>query len=919
MLSRCDFVDFFAAINGGNRPFAWQQRLLDHVLSSGQWPDEINAPTGAGKSSVVDIHVFANALYAVGQGPRVPRRLAVVVNRRALVDHHYLHAHHIADALAGTDRGLLAEVASALSGLTEGRSPALELASIRGGVRFDREWLRDPRACAVIAATPDMWGSRVLFSAYGTSRRARPREAGLLAMDAVVVLDEAHLNQQVAATARDVECLTRSSSTSLGVPSLQVVSTTATPSSEQIGDRVTIGVTLDDIYGPDADAVLVERLTRPKPVNYHASPHAPLRGKASPAYVSELASLAMALRSQVPADSPAARTVGCIVNHVDTAARVADHLRKSLAAAGEEGEVVCWVGRMRPMDLEQARARHPGLFSVKGDRSVAFLVTTQTAEVGIDLDLAGLVTELAPSSALAQRGGRVNRLGVRPSAHVVVVGPTNDAIGDRKPYDGADLRAAYEWVQRLMGARDVEEGQPAGQPPLGMAPIRLTGNLTPPAATPRRPVFTRVTPADAARLAETSQPPFAEPDLAFWLRDDLAAEVGGASLVVRAPLPEADLSALALIRATMPDPAEMFPAAVYDCQAAIERILRSEREGRARAFLVRGEELTLITEAEAETFRARPGDVFVIDDGHPLTLTGVVVTDPAVPAEAVETAWGAPRTEVWFAPEHSEAVGVLGDIWAARESDDDPSTQQALADAAAGLAGYPAQVTLAPDALWEDQVPPWVVLQPVAALLTDGSLRQEWSPGGHAVLLDDHSAAVGARAAQMAAGVGLRTELQDAVCRAGLLHDAGKADVRFQRERLGWRGGLLLAKSGGVTAQTARRRRGLGLLPGLWRHEQLSAAVAHGESDLGAERELVIRLVGTSHGHGRPFFPHGADALIGEGDCLASRTSIAELFTNGSGWSDILDSTHRRFGVWGCAYLEAILRAADCQVSQEGS
>src|SRR5665811_779847 len=43
----------------------------------------------------------------------------------------------------------------------------LMVVSLRGGVRPAAEWLDDPRACAVIAATPDMWGSRLLFRGYG--------------------------------------------------------------------------------------------------------------------------------------------------------------------------------------------------------------------------------------------------------------------------------------------------------------------------------------------------------------------------------------------------------------------------------------------------------------------------------------------------------------------------------------------------------------------------------------------------------------------------------------------------------------------------------------------------------------------------------------------------------------------------------
>ena len=41
------------------------------------------------------------------------------------------------------------------------------------------------------------------------------------------------------------------------------------------------------------------------------------------------------------------------------------------------------------------------------------------------------------------------------------------------------------------------------------------------------------------------------------------------------------------------------------------------------------------------------------------------------------------------------------------------------------------------------------------------------------------------------------------------------------------------------------------------------------------------------------------------------------LFDEG-GWDELIEITQVRYGVWGCAYLEALLRAADCQVSGEG-
>ena len=66
MIEIGEFSDFFEAVHGpGSRPFSWQSDLLEHLVDTGCWPEQIAAPTGAGKSSVVEVHVFATALSAV--------------------------------------------------------------------------------------------------------------------------------------------------------------------------------------------------------------------------------------------------------------------------------------------------------------------------------------------------------------------------------------------------------------------------------------------------------------------------------------------------------------------------------------------------------------------------------------------------------------------------------------------------------------------------------------------------------------------------------------------------------------------------------------------------------------------------------------------------------------------------------------
>ena len=124
-----------------------------------------------------------------------------------------------------------------------------------------------------------------------------------------------------------------------------------------------------------------------------------------------------------------------------------------------------------------------------------------------------------------------------------------------------------------------------------------------------------------------------------------------------------------------------------------------------------------------------------------------------------------------------------------------------------------------------------------------------------------------------------------------------------------------LAKSGVRDTRIRRRLRDGSGLPTRWRHEQLSVVRAWPAlSSLPQDRrELAARLIGTSHGHGRHGFPHTSGQLAEDAGDIA-----ATLYDEGL-WDELIERTHNRWGGWGCAYLEALLRAADGQVSGEGS
>ncbi|MGH3565331.1 MAG: hypothetical protein ACRDRH_04735 [Pseudonocardia sp.] len=132
---------------------------------------------------------------------------------------------------------------------------------------------------------------------------------------------------------------------------------------------------------------------------------------------------------------------------------------------------------------------------------------------------------------------------------------------------------------------------------------------------------------------------------------------------------------------------------------------------------------------------------------------------------------------------------------------------------------------------------------------------------------------------------------------------------------------LVMVGAAGTTAERARLNERRNGLPYRWRHEQRSVVDSwHAVHVAGAatDSRLVARLIGTSHGHGRSGFPHTAGELMPPESPTRVHDVAVELFDLG-GWDDLIEATQRCYGVWGCAYLEAVLRAADGQVSGEGS
>lgn len=897
-LSVADFDEYFAELNNGHRPFTWQVELLHHLVSTGRWPDQICAPTGSGKSSVVDVHVFANALHAVDAAPRVPRRLHTVVNRRGLVDNQYDRALFIQQRLRdqqGEDT-VLGRVAEALRSLRVGvqDGEAIAVSLLRGGLSSRQLPVSDPASCSVIAATPDMWGSRALFRGYGASRLARPRETALLTMDSALVVDEAHLNRQLLVTARRIREL-QNAEADTGVPTLQVVETTATPSTDETTFNV-IEVdpqNLDD----DRDEALRDRVFAPK--RLVLEPVAKWTGRpAAPAIVSAAKEHVLALHHA----QDAAGTIGCILNHVDSATRVAGELRKS----GLSVELL--VGRLRPADLAHMKQRKPGLLTTAGDDSVDVVVATQTLEVGVDVDFRSLVTELAPASSLAQRFGRVNRLGRYEDSSLVLLTPENASAikHSHPPYDGADLHNALTWLKAFPENTDLNPAALVDSP----APV----------TTPSRQLFQRVEQRDVELLAQTTEPRAFEPALELWLRDSLEQDIPTGGIVVRSPLPADDVAALELLKTVPPFDEEIFPSSMPTLRMIVDALVVEDRERvtlererpaiRRRVFAARAGEINQLTERDD----LRPGDILIVDPGLPFT-TELVATHTPRDTRPPEPA---PLPGVDIHLNNGSASRELHDLFvlAAETSPEELTEAWRETFSSEENLSVEASASLTIDAHHHRDAAAWIVVRHPESLAEDADALQEWSPSRQ-VFLEDHQSDVADRARTLADALGIPADLTRSVTQASLHHDDGKAEPRFQKMLGRAPGQAPLAKSRKRSHQHIRKAKAGSGLPLGWRHEQYSVLLLEAQRRSGSVDvdDLAVRIVGTSHGYGRDGFVHTGAQLTAPDD--QHRELAEELFTSGH-WDTLAQRVSRIYGNYAVAFLEFIERAADAQISGEG-
>lgn len=874
-------------------PLRWQTRLFDDWLSSGEIPARLDIPTGLGKTSVIAIWLIARS-----RGVKLPRRLVYVVDRRAVVDQATEVAEKLRDALK--HGGSAAHMRGGL-GLSEGRN--LAISTLRGQFADNREWQADPSAPAIIIGTVDMIGSRLLFEGYGVSRGMRPFHAGLLGADTLIALDEAHLVPPFERLIERIETGAdtfgpRSADDRALIPPLRLMSLSAT-SGEREGEVFRL---CDD----DQDEITRKRLMAPKALRFVAPTDGALETR-----IAEEA-------WQLSGEGKKAERVIVFCNSRETAEKVRDSIQKIAKGSGRTGaenieiETELLVGARRVKEREDAKGRLVELGYIAGGNVPAkpsFLIATAAGEVGVDLDADHLICDLVTYDRMVQRFGRVNRRGERSDTQVSVI--EEGMPLSRKPGAATALEKAridlYNRAQngkallsRLPAIGDRHDASPGALMLLkGQAgPEEISAASTP---LPLRPELNRAL-VDAWSMTSLEEHT-GRPEVAPWLRGWVDDEPQ-TTLIWRSHLPlmlGGDPFAAKDIEA-------FFEAAAFSTNEKLDTETWRVLEWLKKRVAV------YLNERTPEANKTQ--DVFGLVLSQAGDFRNVLRFSDFASADkkGLDRLWGQAERTISGAmlavsanlaglrdgmlDVNAEEPATCGD------TDEQFSTGFAVRIVSGVVGANEARVSfsrLIEESEDSDAASRWLIVE-------RGESQDGKALARTAQLLLEHQSWAKAAAQGITARLELRADIASAIEIAAHLHDEGKKASNWQRAfkaptTIGADGtALAYGKTKGPINQAVLGgyRHEFGSLP----YAQRDAEFQNISPDL---QDLVLHLIAAHHGGARPVIEtRGCED--GPPSVLQDRArDVALRFAR----------LQKRFGPWGLAWLETLVRSADQQASRQ--
>lgn len=979
MLTPSDFPQFFAAVHqdpngsGAPTPFPWQQALVERIYHHDDartaWPEIIDVPTGLGKTAVLDVAVFL----AAARPPSPYRRIFFVVDRRIVVDEAHDHAKRIATALDKPADPVTAAVAQALKQPGDDEGPVLEVARMRGGVTWDARWVDRPDRYAIVTGTVDQIGSRLLFRGYGVTAEARPIDAALVGTDSLIIVDEAHLAEPLLETINALRELDHGFATT--GPTIVRMSATHAPGEQRV-HTISAADEAHPVAGPRLRAPKTLHLVEARTTRAAAATAVPdalarlALALAGPdrvvGVVANTVDRARAVFERVRDKYDAVLLTGRSrpVDREYLLGQYYDRVKAGRAKAGGPFVLVATqtieVGADIDLDALVTESaplaslvQRLGRLNRRGRRDVALALVVHDTSVGEDDPVYG-PARAATWNWLKQRLGtdpvvysaRLNvdqlegGLDVSPLAlRILTVGHPPE-LRPRADYVPVLPRATLDaWVRTSPA--------PHPDPPIepflhGITDAQPSVRLVWRIGLPNSDVAwaaQRGMPEALSRLPTTAEEELEVPLVAVrrWLKNGRDTPlVSDQDAEAALPADESDAPPRAtryrdeqgrvlVLRVVSRDEASVIPA--EDIAPGDLIVVPVEYGGCDRFGWNPTSTESVVDVADLASRRERPA----LRIG-PHLHTVVAAYHPAL-ADGREVS----NLIDWAESQAKEAAGL--EAKPTKVGGGEPvSLDDLLTGLHKALGGGPT-LPLARNlekiiddrrqrriAVWDAGRPWYVEVTLSGRGFADDGAAHASSVSQRRVRLDRHQQAVATKAAEFARNLGL-DGLVECVELAALLHDEGKRDPRFQAmlwggdPRLAEIADHLLAKSGMDPSDRAARRRAqirAGYPVGL-RHEALSAQIAAQRAVDCADPDLVVHLVAAHHGHSRPLLPAVSDPApqIVAVDGREFSTASTVDWESPARFARL----NERYGRWGLARLETIVRLADiwCSARHEGA
>jgi len=396
------FADFFERATA-QTPYPYQERFAE----ADPLPHLLRAPTGAGKTAAA---VLGWLWRRASNRANTPRRLVYCLPMRVLVEQ--------------TER----EARDWIKNL--GLAKQVMVHVLMGGVDAD-QWYLYPEKPAVLIGTQDMLLSRALNRGYAASRFHWPIDFGLLNNDCLWVFDEPQLMASGVSTSAQLGGLRHALGTFGQCPSVWMSATLEPGWLDTIDFRgKLLGAPLElDENDYDPKRALQKRMTAKKTL-----------AKLSVSASKDMKDVAKAVLERHVTGT---QTL-VVLNTVERAKAVYAEIEK-LRKKSATPKLLLLHSRFRPHERQQLNQQ----LQVKGDATDdRIIVATQVVEAGVDISSRTLISELAPWASIVQRTGRCNRTGDDGPGQVFWI-ELEEKLS--LPYSSTDLDFSRQQLEKLDG------------------------------------------------------------------------------------------------------------------------------------------------------------------------------------------------------------------------------------------------------------------------------------------------------------------------------------------------------------------------------------------------------------------------------------------------------------------------------------